>query len=367
MIRKLRFLFWGLLLFPWVLMAQSSQPIKPGKICLDGNRLYVVVPGWGVRVFDIKNLAAVREIRFIRVDGIVDIAVHGEYLYANQYRDLVLLKVPLDPAVEPVEVKRNRDVFENIPHGADPKMIAGFSSWDDQPLFGGPAPGFAQNGSMSCFALAGNCFYAVDDEKLITFHARPTAANLLEKIDVDLTGKVLETVFTDGESRLYLGSQLGMDIYDNSNRENPALLGTYKHARSCDPVVVQGDFAYLTMRDGRDCAGNVNQLEIIDISRPSTPRRVMAHQLTNPHGLAILENLLIVCDGTDGLRAFQISPERRKIIETAHLKNFTAYDVLYNAEKKAAIISTPGKTLIYSFLNPSAPIQLSSIDLTSTP
>ena len=35
---------------------------------------------------------------------------------------------------------------------------------------------------------------------------------------------------------------------------------------SCDPVVVQGDYAFVTLRGGTECQGFSNQLDIIDIS-----------------------------------------------------------------------------------------------------
>ena len=47
-----------------------------------------------------------------------------------------------------------------------------------------------------------------------------------------------------------------MEIYDLTEEQNPVCLSDFNHVRSCDPVVVQGDIAYVTLRSGSFCGGN---------------------------------------------------------------------------------------------------------------
>ena len=78
-------------------------------------------------------------------------------------------------------------------------------------------------------------------------------------------GWVIETIFPY-KDKLFVGSNAGMFIFDNSRPETTVLLSTFEHARACDPVVVHENTAYLTLRNGSECNGFFNRLVVIDIS-----------------------------------------------------------------------------------------------------
>ena len=40
-----------------------------------------------------------------------------------------------------------------------------------------------------------------------------------------------------------------MFIYDNTNPQAPYFLSRFQHAEACDPVFVEGDYAYVTLRE----------------------------------------------------------------------------------------------------------------------
>jgi hypothetical protein len=84
-------------------------------------------------------------------------------------------------------------------------------------------------------------------------------------------------------------------------------LSAFAHARACDPVFVKDNYAYVTLRDGNECAGFVNQLDLVDISDLSNPFLVESFPMDNPHGLTIRGNHLMLCEGVNGLKAFDIS------------------------------------------------------------
>src|SRR5690606_2577958 len=96
----------------------------------------------------------------------------------------------------------------------------------------------------------------------------------------------IETIFPY-EDKLFIGARSGMHIYDLATPENPQKISTYSHINSCDPVVVSGDYAYVTLRSGTTCEGFSNQLEVLDISNLASPSLVKVYPMHNPHGLGV--------------------------------------------------------------------------------
>ncbi len=72
------------------------------------------------------------------------------------------------------------------------------------------------------------------------------------------------------------------------SRPLPTSFSTYQHITACDPVVVEGDRAYVTLRSGNTCGGTQDLLEVIDISDKYEPnRRLSSFSMTEPYGLGI--------------------------------------------------------------------------------
>jgi hypothetical protein len=111
----------------------------------------------------------------------------------------------------------------------------------------------------------------------------------------------IETIFPHKQN-LFIGSSSGMYILDISDPASPSKISTYQHIRSCDPVVVDDQYAYVTLRSGTICQGFTNQLEVIDISDLTAPTLLQTYPMTNPHGLGVDGKTLFICDGSDGLK-----------------------------------------------------------------
>jgi hypothetical protein len=73
----------------------------------------------------------------------------------------------------------------------------------------------------------------------------------------------------------------------------------------------------------------VNELLVLDVSNLSQPQLIKSYNMTNPHGLGIDGNTLFVCDGSDGLKAFD-SRDDLNILQNriGHFADITAYDVI---------------------------------------
>lgn len=180
-----------------------------------------------------------------------------------------------------------------------------------------------QGGSMTRFAINGNYLYLVDHSMLQVFNIGDSE---FEKIKDTPVNFGLETIFTRGQY-LYLGANDAMYIFSIADPEDPKFVFRYSHIISCDPVVVQGNRAYVTLRSGSFCNRGVNALEIIDISDPYHPVLIANYPMTSPHGLGVDGDKLFLCEGLSGLKMFDISNEKDiqllQTIETIH-----AYDVI---------------------------------------
>ncbi|MCE6990653.1 LVIVD repeat-containing protein [Dyadobacter sp. CY323] len=342
---------------------------KPGKMYVKGDYLFVNEVKEGIHIIDNSNPASPKFVAFITIPGNGDIAVRNNILYADSYSDLVALDIS-NPS-KAVEVERVKNVFKNglfdggswnlnesigaindqnveyvtetvtvnCEENVNPGSWWGGEIWAvaDRAFFGaGAAKSSAspqssgnsngQAGSMSRFALHQQFLYTVGQNELNLFDIS-NAAKPKSFTTVNI-GWGIETIFPY-ENKLFIGSTTGMFIYDNSNPAEPKQLSTFQHGRACDPVVVQDDIAYVTLRTGNACAGAQNQLDLVDVSNPSSPQLIKSYQMENPHGLSIDFPTLYLCEGEHGLKVFDVADkfavDKHQI---AHFKNMDAYDVI---------------------------------------
>ena len=160
-------------------------------------------------------------------------------------------------------------------------------------------------GSMARFTIMKEHLYSIDNSNMMVFN--------ISNLDNPVPGATLnigwgiETIFPYKEN-LFIGTQTGMMIYDNTDPDFPNHLSTFEHIRSCDPVVVEDDIAYVTLRSGNACrTGFTNQLDVIDVSNLSNPVLLKSYPMTNPHGLGIDNGILFICEGDAGLKIFDAS------------------------------------------------------------
>jgi hypothetical protein len=170
-----------------------------------------------------------------------------------------------------------------------------------------------QGGSTARFAMSGDYLYTLSGYQLKTFNIQEPA-NPKAWSEVTLTWDV-ETLFTY-KNNLFVGSETGVFIYDISDPAFPKKMSQFSHVRSCDPVVVQDNFAYVTLRNTTRCGGAANQLDILDITDIAAPKLVKSYPMQAPYGLAIDGKNLFICDGTSGLKLFNVEdPSNIKIVE----------------------------------------------------
>ena len=351
-----------------------------GKIYVRGNYVFVNEKYEGIHIIDNRDPASPRPVSFLRIPGNVDLAVRGNLLYADNGPDLVTIDIS-DPA-QAKPAGRVRNAFRELPMpelgpieeayqpGKRPatavvvgwhKLAADevipyqvtypvYRNWGLTFFSAASATakadgGTGKGGSLARFAIVGQTLYTVDESSLRVFDLQNPALPVAGK-EVSL-GFGLETIFPQ-DHYLFLGTQSGMYIYDVATPSAPQRVAFYQHMISCDPVVVDGKYAYVTLRTGRTCGGGIaNVLEVIDLSTLSRPYLVRSYPMTNPGGLGAENNRLYVCD--DGLKVFDTS----KTPALTQLQHFstTITDVIPNGDYLLAI--GPGGLYQYRLGGPS--------------
>lgn len=149
-------------------------------------------------------------------------------------------------------------------------------------------------GSLARFAIVNDHLYTVTPNNIKIFDISNNA-NPVYELDQRI-GFGIETIFPLGNT-LFMGSETGMYMYDISNSTSPAYISTYQHILSCDPVVANDNYAYVTLSNEETrCARGVAQLEVIDIRNKKSPQVAKVFPMSNPKGLTLNGNDLFVCD-----------------------------------------------------------------------
>ena len=201
-----------------------------------------------------------------------------------------------------------------------------------------------EGGSLAQFTVVDNYLYTIDYKSIQVFDiSSPSQPTLAKTLNL---GIGLETIHTQNEY-IFVGTTNGVRILDNSNPVSLEEISEFEHITSCDPVIANSTYAFSTLRGGTDCRGSINVLDIIDINNIEQPQLVSRNELVNPYGLGFSENadnLLYICDGYDGLKAFDVTnPAQVELV--MHLKGIEAKDIIPN-ENMLIVLSTGG---IYQF------------------
>lgn len=94
----------------------SVEPAKPiteaGKIYAFGNYIFQNDLNTGIHIIDATDKKAPKKISFLKIPLSTELAVKGNYLYTNNYRDIVVFNIS-NPA-QPQLVKRMSNVFPPV-------------------------------------------------------------------------------------------------------------------------------------------------------------------------------------------------------------------------------------------------------------
>ncbi len=317
---------------------EAPRAIKNhGNIYKKDNYLLVIEQNEGIHFINNANPASPQQVGFLKILGCTGMSVKDNYLYVNSYIDLVVMDIT--SWSNPQEVARIKDLFPQVLPEHNPQYrIAKIDksqgvviSWkidkvkeeaDYYPVWincpncvslnnvdgnfegsnnGGPSSGTGISGSITKFSIINDYLYVMDGNNLHPIQiSNPLAPSNKQPVQI---WREVETLFA-ANNHIFMGTTTGMLIYSVSNPDAPTQVSEVNHMTACDPVVIQGNKAYVTVRSGRTCGGTINQLDVIDITNLNAPFIIKSYEMYNPHGLGVDGNLLFICDGTAGLKVF---------------------------------------------------------------
>jgi hypothetical protein len=217
-------------------------------------------------------------------------------------------------------------------------------------------------GSMARFTISAGHLYTMDQYNLKAWSLNSPSS--LQLMDEEQVGWNIETIFPY-KDLLFLGSTTGMYIYDISDPSDPHYSSVFEHANACDPVVVENDIAFITLRDGTLCQQFTNQLDVVDVSNPLNPKFIKSYPMDHPHGLAVRNEILYLCEGDYGLKVFDVSDldniDKNKLDEYEDMNGF---DVISLENDLLLMIGSDGFTQFNSS-DPKNLKQLSHIPVAS--
>ncbi|MEZ4910903.1 MAG: hypothetical protein R2774_08575 [Saprospiraceae bacterium] len=364
------------------------RPLKnPGKMYFYQNFLFINEKGLGVHVFDLSDYTNPINIAFYDIPGNFDIAIKDHYLYADNVIDLITIDI-VDLA-NPKIINRNKDYLKLHQNTSDQRyyayslrtnitqilscdnpnidrtwfildgveflnsdISAGVVNTNQSSTFSGTGI----SGSFARFTVVENNLYVVNNSSIIDFDLTLPATPEL-KYEKPL-GWGIETLFPY-KDKLFIGSTSGMFIFNRASDGYLSLASNFSHARACDPVVVQDDIAYITLRNGTKCQGFSNQLEVVDVNNVFKPILLNTFKMRHPHGLSVYGDHLYVAEGNFGFTVLNVATSK-DIKEVARVTNLHAYDMISLDEKTLFVVGDDGFYL-YDVQKSSAPRLVSSI------
>jgi hypothetical protein len=326
-----------------------QQISNPGKMFLLNNKLFVTEKNKGIHIIDNANPSDPKNISFIPIPLNEDVAVKDNVLYADCGADMLLLDVSNPAAVSLIKYIPNAFPSKQYQYGyyvdstrviidwiikdtvADETIFNNYYMMEDVMVLSNQSTGNNGGGgsqgvssSMSRFTIMNNYLYTVSTSTLYAYDIT-ISDNPVKKNEKQI-GWNVETIYPF-TNFLLIGSQTGMYIFNVSNPADPVYTSVYTHINSCDPVIADGNYAYVTLRDGTTCQTFTNQLEVLNIQTPASPQLIKTLPLTNPHGLAKDGNVLLICDGAAGLRSLDASNPEQVLVKNTFTMSST-YDVI---------------------------------------
>ncbi len=360
---------------------ENRELSNTGKFYLYKQLILINEIREGIHFLDNSDPSHPKHLGFIKIPGNIDMAVKENVLYADNYSDLIA--VDISNFRQPNLLYREEGIFETNYFEDSDKVLSHYEATTiteevncHNPNFGetvfteenivffnadmaaGASGGFENyngvpirveggtnrlqgiGGSMARFTLAADHLYVINKKELIAFDVKRASRPVkTQRTDV---ARGIETVFPHGE-HLFIGANDGMYIYSLANPQVPRYVSDFKHAQACDPVFVRGDVAFVTLRDGSECQNFINQLDVVDISNIRNPKLIKTYPMEHPHGLSVRDQQLYLCEGTHGLKVFDVTDlQNIDARQLDHVEGLHAFDAISLSSQHLLVIGKDG-------------------------
>ena len=342
----------------------SATPIQQaGKLYIKDNFIYVNEVNKGIHIINNSNPSKPVQVAFLSIPGNLDIAIKGNILYADMYDELLALDITDPHHAKLTNSIKNfftgRAYIGNYPANTDDKVAIDWNEKDTTielittsypPNCNGcmfetlnnsanvpSAKSSGTAGSMASMVLMNNYLYAISEMHSLGIVDISNPSN--PQLDSSFfAGYDLETIYPF-EDKLFLGSQIGVFMYDISDPKHPVSVGQFEHGTACDPVIADAKYAYVTLHSGTYCGGDANELDVVDITNITNSQLVKSYALQSPKGLSKDGSLLFVCDSTNVKVFNAANPSALTLMQSIAGKS--PYDVI-SGNKKLIVVNADG-------------------------
>lgn len=336
------------------------------KIYLYQNCLIKTHPDKGIQIFSVSNPSLPTAVNTMNVVGTHDVAIVNNRMYADRWNSLIVYDV--SNISQPKQIDSIPQIFNSYRFDIMPGLVDGVVDTDNgwscvdcipaprsSNRVTAPAVQPGQGGSLARFMIVDDYLYCIDQSSLVLFSIADSGKPIYRnRVTI---GWDIETIFNK-DSLLFIGGMNGMYVYNISAPEKPVQLSQFRHARGCDPVVVEDTVAYVTIRDGSNCGAGTNQLLVIGVGNVKNPVLLSTYQCSNPYGLAVYNKYIYLCDGSQGLRIYNVK-NATTLEQKTNMKEIVPHDAIVH--NGILYLIANNQVLLYSIIDPVNPIILSTI------
>lgn len=373
----------------WVKKGQSVQDIRasfsveaprdithPAGVYRSGNLLFLLQENEGIGIMDITKPAAPVDKAFIKLLSNSHVVVKSNILIADNGVDLV--SIDISDLNQIRLVNRIQNVFtekwlseqdNSVFVGYEEKKISTFKSYNPSDTIppanrtteNNAALAIGKGGSETRFALNENYLYIARGNALTPVDLTQ-ASNPVVKEPVGYTGYPdFETVYAY-QGFLYVGTADGVLILNNTISPTTPYFVSFasRNVRGCDPVVVQNNFMFSTVRTGTVCNQfGQSALFIHDVTDKTAPRPEFNKILEQPKGLGIDGNLLFICQGDKGMAVYNWDESSKKLSYLYQKIDLYAFDVITG--NNTLIVAADNGLYLYDYTDPNNIKRLSKV------
>ncbi len=352
------------------IMSPAKPITSPGKIYVSESIIMIGEKGEGIHIIDNRDPSNPTSVSFLDIPGNYEMFVKDNYIYANAYYDM--LKIDISDVNNIFVADRLEEAFEVRFRNFENRGLVGFQRsevkeerscdshfadgeiyfFDDQGALleeSAIPTSFVSNGqtvgTANRMAMIDNSLFTINKTDLYIFDASGTSIQRHTQYDSHTSiGWNMETIYAHG-NLLFTGAQNGMDIRRVTANE-VIYEGGYFHATGCDPVLPTTEgIAYITLRSGDECPGDVNSLSVVDFNNLSNPILRQEIDMSSPYGMTLINDRLYVGEGEFGLKVFDAS-QRVALTEIETVTNVSAYDIMPHPTRTDLILLASSTGLV---------------------
>jgi hypothetical protein len=347
----------------------------PAGVYRSGNLLFLLEQGEGIGITDISDRENPVPKCFIKLLANSHAVVKYDHLIADNGVDLV--SIDISDLSNISLVKRVTNVFKEkwleqdktIFTGYEEKKISTFKSYnpsDTIPPAGRTTESTAaiaigKGGSETRFAVQGDFLYIARGNALTPVDLYDPSDPIVHEEVGYRDENTFETVFAY-QGYLYIGTSDGVLILNSAKSPITPYFESFasRNVRGCDPVVVQNNFMFSTIRTGTVCNrfGN-SALFIHDVSNKTIPFGIYTENVESPRGLGIDGNLLFLCQADKGLAVYNWNEATKKLTYRYQKPEIYAFDVITGSN--TLIVAADNGLYLYDYTDPNNIRKLSRV------